>query len=244
MTETMRHPDSESRATTSVPMGAGNPSPRPGLRMWTALALRDLAYAAAVLCWSVAGFTILVTGVAVTASLLVLVVGVPVWIGFVYVLRWTTRVDRALAGWRRGERVAADYRRAEDGGFAPYLKTLSSDPQTWKDMAWLAMNSVVGFVSGLAVVTAAGLVVTYVTMPAWYWAVSHPHSEYGVTNLGLVTVDTLGKAAAASVAGLVMIPFVLLLARGCAAMHAGLAVRLLGAGGGRWASCLTSRSPG
>jgi hypothetical protein len=35
------------------------------------------------------------------------------------------------------------------------------------------------------VVTAFGLVAAYVSMPVWYWAVSHPRSEYALTNLGL-----------------------------------------------------------
>lgn len=78
-----------------------------GIRAWTKSAVRDVGYAGAVLVWSVAGFSILVTGVAVTASLLVFVVGVLVWIGFAYVARWTTCVDRALAGWQRNQRVPA-----------------------------------------------------------------------------------------------------------------------------------------
>ena len=201
---------------------------RPGrIRVWTGSALRDLVYCGAVLAWSVAGFTILVTGAAVTASLLFLVVGVLIWIGFVHVLRWTTWIDRRLAGWRRHERVPAVYRRPTDRGFIPYLRTLSSDPQTWRDMAWLGMTSIVGFAGGLAVITAAGLVAGYVSMPLWYWAVSHPHQEYGVTNLGFFTVDTPGEAGIAAAIGLLLIPFVLLLARCCAATHAGLAVRML-----------------
>ena len=92
---------------------------RRDLRVWTKQALRDVAYAAAVLVWSIAGFTILVTGLSVTATLLVLVIGVPIWIGFTYVLRWTTRVDRTLAGWQRGEHIAGVYRRPEARGFVP-----------------------------------------------------------------------------------------------------------------------------
>ena len=198
-----------------------------GIRAWTRSALRDVVYCGAGFAWSIAAFTILVTGAAVTASLLFLVVGVFVWIGFAHVLRWTTWVDRKLAGWQRHERVLAVYRRPATRGFMPYLRTLSSDPQTWKDMAWLGMTSIVGFASGLAVITAAGLTAAYVSMPLWYWAVSHPHREYGVTNLGFFTVDTLGEAVITAAIGLVLIPLVLLLARWCAATHAGLAVRLL-----------------
>jgi len=211
----------------TVPSSTGAERRRGRIRAWTGSALRDVVYCGAVLAWSIAGFTILVTGAAVTASLLFLVVGVFVWICFVHVLRWTTWIDRRLAGWQRHERVPAAYRRPTDRGFIPYLQTLSADPQTWKDMAWLGVTSIVGFAGGLAVITAAGLAATYVSMPLWYWAASHPHQEYGVTNLGFRTVDTLPEAGLAAAIGLVLIPVVLLLARWCAATHAGLAVRML-----------------
>jgi len=194
---------------------------------WTRSALRDMVYSGAAFVWSIVAFTILVTGVAVTASLLFLVVGVFVWVGFAHVLRWTTWVDRKLAGWQRHERVPAVYRRAAARGFMRYLRTLSSDPQTWRDMAWLGVTSIVGFAGGLAVITASGLAAAYVSMPLWYWAVSHPQRQYGVTNLGFFTVDTLGEAVITAALGLVLIPFVLLLARWFAATHARLAVRML-----------------
>ncbi len=214
------------------PLGpaAGRPrvTGRP-VRGWTRSAFRDLGYSGAVCLWGVAAFTILVAGLSVTVSLLPLVVGVFVWVGFVHVLRWTTYVDRAAR--RVAARRAGAARRTAarpHPACMPYLRTLTSDPQTWRDLAWLAVTSVVGFAWGLAVLTAAGLAVTYVSMPVWYWAVEDPRAEYGVTNLGLVTVDTLGEAAAATVLGLALVPLVLLFGRWCAATHAGLAVRLLG----------------
>ena len=113
---------------------------RRGIRAWAMSALRDVVYAGAVFVWSFAAFTILVTGVSVTVSLLVFVVGVFVWVGFVYVVRWTTWVDRRLAGWQRHERVEAVYRRPAARGFLPLLKTVSSDPQTWRDLVWLGRD--------------------------------------------------------------------------------------------------------
>jgi hypothetical protein len=193
---------------------------------WTGSALRDVVYCGVVLAWSIAAFTILVTGAAVTASLLFLVVGVFVWIGFVHVLRWTTWIDRRLAGWQRHEDVPAAYRRPVTGGFIAYLRTLSSDPQTWKNMAWLAMTSIIGFAGGLAVIAGAALAATYASMPLWYWAASDPHQEIGVT-IGLLSVDTLGEVGIAAVIGLLLMPLVLLVARWFAATHAGLAVRML-----------------
>ena len=198
---------------------------------WTRSALRDLAYCGAVCVWSVAAFAILVSGVSVTAPLLILVIGVIVWIGFVYVMRWATFVDRGLAGWRRRERVRGLYHRPPAPGVLPLLRALSSDPQTWKDLGWLAVAPVAGFSCGLAVVTAAGMAFAFVTMPAWYWAVSDPQHEYGVTNLGLFTVDTIREALAASAIGLAMIPMVLLVASIMASLYSRLAVHVLAPSG-------------
>lgn len=222
-----RVPDATTGRKTAL-RSAGAERPRHRIRGWARAALRDLGYCAAALAWSIAGFTILVTGAAVTASLLFLVVGVVVWIGFVHVLRWTTWIDRRLAGWQRHELVPAAYRRPTVRGFIPYLRTLSSDPQTWKNLTWLGINSIIGFAGGVAVLTAAGLAATYLSMPLWYWAISHPDQQYGVTNLGFHTIDTLGQASIAAAIGLLLIPLVLLLARWCAATHAALAVRTLG----------------
>jgi hypothetical protein len=94
-------------------------------------------------------------------------------------------------------------------------------------MAWLGVTSIVGFAGGLAVITAAGLAASYLSMPLWYWAVSHPHTQYGVTNLGFFTVDTLGEASITAIIGLLLIPVVLQLARWFAATHVGIAVRML-----------------
>ncbi len=198
------------------------------IRAWTSQALSDVGYAAAVAVWSVAGFTVLISGVAVTASLLVLVIGVIAWIGFVHVVRWTTWVDRRLAGWQRHESVSTVYRRPAADGFVPSVKGLSTDPQTWRDLTWLAVTSVVGFAGGVVVLTAAGLVAAYVSLPLWFWAVTHPHTEYGLTAFGRFTVDTLGEAATMTALGLGLVPVVLVLARWFARSHAALAVRLLG----------------
>ena len=207
---------------------AGQEPRRMRTRGWMTSALRDLVYSGAVFAWSIAAFTILVTGVAVTASLLVFVIGVFVWAGFAYVLRWTTWVDRKLAGWQRNAPVQAAYRRSPVGGFLPLLKRVTADPQTWKDLAWLGLTSVVGFALGLVAMTAAGIAVAYLSMPLWYWALSDPNAQYGLTNLGMVTVDTLGEALGSTAVGLMLAPLALLLARGCARMHAGLAARILG----------------
>jgi hypothetical protein len=195
---------------------------------WLTSALRDLVYSGAVFAWSIAAFTILVTGIAVTASLLIFVIGAFVWVGFAYAMRWTTWVDRRLAGWQRNAPVRATYRRSPAGGFGPLLKRVTADPQTWKDLAWLGLTSVVGFTLGLVAITAAGVAIAYLSMPLWYWAIADPHGQEGLTRLGPIIVDTLGEALAATGVGLVFTPPALLLVRGCAGTHARLAASILG----------------
>ena len=173
---------------------------RSGEHAWVARALRDLVYCAAVFLWSIVAFTVLVTGVSVTLSLIVFIVGIFVWVGFAYVVRWTTRVDRRLAGWQRGERIEAEYRRPPAPGFIALLKTVTADPQTWKDLGWLGLTSIVGFTLGLL--------------------------PFAVVGVAAATAGTVGVLAAVGI-GLLLVPPALALARGCATAHAALAARVL-----------------
>ena len=97
--------DREVHRTEAVGGVPGRETRQVRIRAWTTSSLRDLGYDGAVFLWSIVAFTILVAGVSVTASLLVLVIGVFVWVGFAYIVRRTTWVDRRLAGWQRKERV-------------------------------------------------------------------------------------------------------------------------------------------
>ena len=68
---------------------------------------KDLLYLLAMLTMSIVGFVVWVTGLSVTASLLVLIIGVVVWLGTAYAFRWTADIDRRVAAWRRGRPIAA-----------------------------------------------------------------------------------------------------------------------------------------
>jgi hypothetical protein len=67
----------------TMPHGDGEPR-NTRFSAWTRSALRDMVYCGAVFAWSIAAFTILVAGIAATASLLFLLVGVFAWIGFAH----------------------------------------------------------------------------------------------------------------------------------------------------------------
>jgi signal transduction histidine kinase len=188
---------------------------------------RDLGYIGAILGSSILAFCVWVTCLSVTVSLLIFVVGAFVWFGSVYAFRWTTWIDRRLAGWIRRERVGAVYRRPESRSILELLRCVTTDPQTWKDLGWLVLHSVLGFALSVAALTATVTVVSYILMPAWWWAIPDPGSQYGTTELGLFTVESTGTALIVTGIGLLLAPLALLLNRGVTLLHSGLAIRIL-----------------
>ena len=189
---------------------------------------RDFVYVLGAFTMSIVGFVVWVTGLSVTVSLLVLIIGAFVWVGTLYAFRWTTALDRRLAGWLRRERVEAVYRRPPEPGFWSLLKTITMDPQTWKETGWLVGNSIIGFAATLVGLTATALVLAWITLPIWWWAISNPHEQYATLNFGIYTVTSLGWAFVTMALGLVTLPLALLLNRGIAASHARAAANILG----------------
>ena len=189
---------------------------------------RDFVYLLGAFTMSIVGFIVWVTGLSVTVSLLVLIVGAFVWVGTVYVFRWTTLVDRRLAGWLRRDPISAVYRRPTQPGFLDLLKTVTTDPQTWKEVGWLVVNSIAGFAITLIALTVTALVLAWITLPIWWWAIPNPHTQYATLNFGIYTVTSLGWAFVTMALGLVMLPVALLLNRAVARGHASIAARVLG----------------
>jgi signal transduction histidine kinase len=189
---------------------------------------RDLLYIVAMLFTSILAFVVWVTAGSLTLSLLVLIIGVFVWLGSVYVFRGTTWIDRRLAGWARGERIPAVYRQPRRSGLLERLRTVTTDPQTWKDLGWLVLHSILGFALAVVAISATAVVLGYITMPIWWWAIPDPSDQYAVTNLGLYTVDSVGLAFLTTAIGLALTPLVYLLNRGVVRAHSGLAAKILG----------------
>jgi signal transduction histidine kinase len=188
----------------------------------------DLAYLAAMLGTSVLAFCVWVGALTATVSLIVFVVGAAVWYGAVYLFRWTTWIDRKLAGWVRGEEIVAVYREPRSSGVLERLRCVTTDPQTWKELGWLVLNSVAGFAAAIAGLTATVVVLSLIFCPAWWWAIPDPDQQYGTLNMGLYTVDSTGLAFVSTAIGLALAPLALLLNRGLVSAHAALAARILG----------------
>jgi signal transduction histidine kinase len=200
------------------------------LRSAAATAGRDLVYVVAILGTSILAFTVVVTGISLTLSLLVFVIGVFVWMGTVYAFRWITWLERRLAGWARGERIEGLYREPQKPGPWDLLKTLTGDPQTWRDLAWMVINSFLGFALATVALTALAVVLAYVSLPIWWSYPADPDELYGIVNFGIWEVTSTAQAWIVCGAGLVLMPLALLLNRGVVGLHSGLAAKLLGPG--------------
>jgi signal transduction histidine kinase len=191
-------------------------------------AARELVYLLAVLAMSIIEFAVWVTGVSVTVSLLVLIIGVAVWLGAAYAFRATAAVDRRLAGWLRREPIPGLYRTAEGRGIGARVRAVTTDSQTWKDFGWSVLNSIVGFAMSTIAIGFTALVIGYIVMPLWWWAIPDPHTQYATLNLGVYTVTSTSWALLTTALGLVLTPLALALNHLVATGHAALAARVLG----------------
>jgi len=182
--------------------------------------LRDLGYMVLTLGTSVVAFTLLVAGLSVTLSLAILIVGVPVAILNAIINREWAGVQRRLSGWALGEPIRAAYRPAPQGLLAR-LRTVLADPQTWRDLLWLAFDSIAGFTFAIVVITAWGVVIGSLTLPAWWWTMPGDASYLGLT-LGTTGGSFLGVGV-----GLAALVPILAITRGFTAAHAHVARALL-----------------
>ena len=189
---------------------------------------RDLAYVLVMLCFSVLDFAVWVTGMTVTGSLLVFIVGLPVWLATAYGFGYAAGLDRRVAGWYRTTPIVGVYRKATGRGFLTRLRVVTTDPQTWRDLGWLIVNSTLGFLLATVALTVAALAIGYLLMPLWWWAISDPSKQYATLNLGIYTVTSTGWALVTTGIGLVLLPIAMLINRAAATAHASLAARMLG----------------
>src|SRR5689334_2645619 len=92
---------------------------------------RDTAYLTCTLLTSVAAFVVWVTALTLSLTFGILIIGLPVVLGSVYVMRWTAELDRQNAALVFGRPVRGHYRsHGATGLFARVFKTLR-DPQVW-----------------------------------------------------------------------------------------------------------------
>jgi signal transduction histidine kinase len=181
----------------------------------------DALYLLTGLVTSIVAFTVWVCGVTLSLSLGLLIIGFPVVLASFWCFRLLADLERKRAALVFGLPIVSAYRPAH-GRFGHRLKTAAHDPQRWKDVAYLALHGVLGFVTGTVWLMLVAVVLGGITMPAWWWAVPG-----GVEWLGFM-IDTWEKAVGAAAVGVALLPVALFLQRPFAVSQAHIAKALLG----------------
>ncbi|MGD9737716.1 MAG: sensor domain-containing protein, partial [Solirubrobacterales bacterium] len=173
---------------------------------------------------AIVAFVVWVTAATVTISLLVFIVGLPLFLLSAIAFRWTAELDRRNAALVRGEPLRGRYRDHRGESFLDRLRTTAGDEQTWKDLAWLVVHSALGFAFGVAAVTAVATTVGALLMPLWYWSIP------GGVDWGGSHIDSLPMALLATLASVPLAALTALLLRGLAIAQLWLATALLAGG--------------
>ena len=185
---------------------------------------RDLGYLVLALPMSIIAFTVWIAGLSVSASLAVLIIGIPVIAAFGYLMRGVTLLQRRLSGWVRGEHIEGVYKQPAERGVIARVMAVLTDAQTWRDLGWLIFDSLFGFTAAIVTVSVWGTMVGSLFLPAWWW--SMPDDAMYLW----FTIDTTAAAFVGPLMFLLFLVPALLLTRGMAAGHSRVAVALLGPG--------------
>ncbi len=123
----------------------------------------------------------------------------------VYVFRWTTWIDRRLAGWERGEPIDADLpapRAARVPGAAAHRHRRPPDLEGPRLAGAQLGRRLRARRSPSLTVTA--LVLAYILMPAWWWAIPDPsHTSTGRSNFGIFRSTRSAGRSSSPASGLV-----------------------------------------
>jgi signal transduction histidine kinase len=172
---------------------------------------------------SIVAFTIWVTGVTLSLTLGLLIVGFPVVIATFAVFRLLADLERKRAALVFGTPIVAAYRPSPaDGRLASRLRSAAHDPQRWKDVAYIGLHSVVGFCWGTVWITLVGFTLASLTLPGWWWAMPDDAQYLWFT------IDTWEESVGAAALGVALLPVALIVQRPLALSQAYVARALLG----------------
>ena len=172
------------------------------LRPFRAQTWRELAYLLLGGVVAVVAFGLLLAGVIATAVLLITLIGVAVFVALAVVARGVGWLERQRAALVLGTPIEGVYRRPSRPGFVALLKAKAADLQTWKDLAWMAIVTVIGFgfaVAAVVVWAVTGWALTYWTY--WWVLPEGARADVGPNQ----QLDTWGWAALVAGGGLVLL---------------------------------------
>src|SRR5690349_5628622 len=165
----------------------------------------DLTYQVLALPASILAFTVVVCVLSLAAAAIGIIIGLPFLLVLFAAVRSNARLERKRAGWTLREPIAEAYRR-RDGNWLRRLRVVASDPQSWKDLAWLTFAGIFGFTASIITITLWATIAGVLVLPAWYWSLPENGPDFG-----LFRADTLGEAFLAVDLALVAIPIAYLL---------------------------------
>jgi signal transduction histidine kinase len=205
----------------AVSAAASAPAQTPSARLRQIGA--DALYLLTGLATSIVAFTVWVTGVTLSLTLGLLIVGFPIVLATFWLFRLLAELERRRAALVFGHELVSAYRPAPpDGRFASRLRVAAHDPQRWKDVVYLAIHGVLGFVCGTVWIVLVSFVIGSITLPTWWWALP-PDAQYL-----WFTIDTWEEAVGAAALGVALLPVALLVQRPLALSQAYIARVLLG----------------
>jgi signal transduction histidine kinase len=205
----------------AVPAAVSGPAQTPSVRLRRIGG--EALYLLTGLVTSILAFVVCVTGITLSVTLGMLIIGFPVILLTFVCCGWLAAVERRRAALVLGAPIAANYRPpSADRRFAARLKAAAHDQQRWKDIAYLAVFGAVGPICGTIWLMLWGAALAGLTMPAWWWAI--PNGTEYLT----FTIDTWEESIGAAAIGVALLPVALLVQRPFALFLAHLARWLLG----------------
>ena len=195
------------------------------LRAFRAQTWRELAYLLLGGFVAILSFSLLLAGVIAIGVLLITLIGVAVFVALAFVARGVGWLERRRAALVLGDAIEGVYRRREKPGFIALLKNAAADVQTWKDLAWMAIVSVVGFGFALAAIVAWAVTGWALTYWTYWWLLPEGATAQAGPDQRL---DTWGWAALVAGVGLILLVLAPWICAGLAQAQAQLARLVLG----------------
>jgi hypothetical protein len=181
----------------------------------------DFTYLVLGLPLGIAAFTFVVTGLSLAAGLAITLLGIPVLLLTLLVVRGIAALERGRAAWLLGTPLAGRERRLE-GPLWARVKTIALDPASWRDAAWSLLLLPVGITDFTVAVTVWSAALGFLTSPAWYWALPND------STIPLLDSTSLGYSVLRVLIGLALLPLAAVTCRGLAVANAWLVRALLG----------------
>ncbi|MEV6414704.1 sensor histidine kinase [Kribbella sp. NPDC051718] len=123
----------------------------------------------------------------VAVPLIAVWVGIPLLLVFVPCARWFANCHRVIYAGIIGQPIPKPYKKPPMKGLLMWLRTTLSDPATWRDIAWLLVNAVVGFTLNLLSAVLFLASIFYLIYPFLVWVT--PDGVFTEPFGGLFTVN-------------------------------------------------------